>query len=128
MTDKNKRILIVEDEPLLCQLYQMKLAALGYQVTVAHNGMEGYHKALKSIPDLILLDILMPKVDGYQMLKMLRQKDQTKYIPVIIMTNTPSLPNAREFQNLGIIKAFFKADITPSQLVLFIQNHFLGKT
>ena len=123
----NKKILIVEDEPLLCQLYEMKLTDVGYQTAVAHNGMEGYHQTLTFKPDLILLDILMPKVDGYHMLKMLRQKDPGKNIPVIIVTNTPSLPNARECQNFGIIKAFFKADTTPSQLALFIQNYFKDK-
>ncbi len=120
----NKKILIVEDEPLLSQLYQMKFSKLDHQIEVAHNGLEGYQKALDFKPDLILLDILMPKVDGYQMLQMLRRQPEGKAVPVIIMTNTPSLPDARECQNLGIIKAFFKADITPSQLVLYVQNYF----
>ena len=82
-TSMSKRILIVEDEPLLCQLYQMKLTNLDYQVTVAHNGMEGYHKALEFKPDLILLDIGLPGMDG---LEAVRHFQKEIDVPVIFVS------------------------------------------
>ena len=122
--DTSKHILIVEDDPLLRQLYATKLADQGYQVSVAVNGQDGFEQAQGLRPDLILLDILMPKVDGLTMLKMIRSDSNTTNIPVIIMTNTPSLPSAHECRQLGIIKALFKINITPSQLATEIQEYF----
>jgi len=119
-----KKILIVEDELLILSLYKMKLEKAKYKVETAKNGEDGFQKTKKFKPDLIILDILMPKVDGYQMLKMMREEPKTKNIPVIIMTNTPSLPNARESQTLGVVKGLFKADVTPSQLVSYIKEFF----
>lgn len=118
------KILIVEDEPLLRQLYATKLQEAGYQVFTAANGEQGYDQSVQSVPDLILLDLLMPKVDGLTMLKQIRNNQSTHNIPVIIMTNTPSLPSARECEKLGVVNAFFKSDVTPSQLVSHLKNYF----
>lgn len=118
------KILIVEDEPLLRKLYETKLSDAGYEVVTATNGEEGFQQAKSVKPDLILSDVLMPKMDGYAMLKLIRDNPKTKKIPVMIMTNTPAMPNARECEKLGIVKALFKANVTPSQLVALLQGYF----
>lgn len=119
-----KKILIVEDEKLLLKLYKMKLETKEYEVEVAVDGEEGLRKAQNFKPDLILLDILMPKMDGYEMLRRMRKIPEAMRIPVVIMTNTPSLPSARDSGHWKVVKGFFKAEITPSQLVAWIDNYF----
>lgn len=118
------KILVVEDDRLLLKLYATKLIEEGYQVWSAGNGMEGYHTAKEVMPELILLDILMPKVDGYGMLKLLRDDAKTKEVPVMILTNTPSLPDARGAQKMGVVKAMFKAEVTPRVLAGVVKEFF----
>ena len=118
------KVLYVEDDSLLRELYNLKLSKAGYLVDTAVNGEDGLAKAKSFLPDLILLDILMPKLDGLGMLKLLRQDPATQHIPVILLTNSPSLPNARECEALGITNVFLKANVTPAQLVSYLQTFF----
>ena len=85
-----KTILIVEDEQILRDMYVKKLIKEGFAVNSATNGEEGLEKALNNIPDLILLDVKMPKMDGITMLKKLREAKKGKQIPVILLTNVES--------------------------------------
>jgi CheY-like chemotaxis protein len=124
MNDANRRILIVEDEPLLLNLYAKKMINAGYKVFTAVNGEEGFRKAKDCQPDLILMDILMPRMNGYEMLRLMRKEEKTKSIPAIIMTNSPSLPNAWEARTLGIVKSFFKTNVTPAELAAYIMSYF----
>jgi len=88
----------------------------------------GYLKAKEWRPDLIMLDILMPKLDGYGMLRLMRKDPVTKETPVMILTNTPSLPNARETKELGVVKGMFKAEVTPSVLAQIVKEYFGEKS
>lgn len=81
------KILIVEDDDILLKMYQKKLTNKGYDVSLAKDGSEGYKLALSEKPDLILLDIKMPNMDGLQMLKLLRKDEWGKEVKVIILTN-----------------------------------------
>ncbi len=87
MAKKRFKILVVEDENFLLDLYQTKLIQEGYEVLIGSNGVEGVELATKHLPDLILLDILMPEIDGYAMLKKIKANHKTKNIPVIIFSN-----------------------------------------
>jgi CheY-like chemotaxis protein len=120
----NEKILIVEDEMLIRDLYVQKLSKVGFQVEYAVNGQDGLEKAASFQPDLIILDILMPIMDGHTMLKHLKKQSITDKIPIIIMTNTPSLPNADEARHMGIANALFKVNVTPSQLVSHVTEFF----
>lgn len=83
----SKKILIVDDEELVVKVLTRKLKEEGFEVYAAYDGHEALLKVAKDKPDLILLDIIMPKLDGISVLKKLKAQDQTKNIPVIILTN-----------------------------------------
>jgi len=82
-----KKILIVDDEDLVVKALSSKLVAEGFLVDAAYDGEEALLKVQKEKPDLILLDIIMPKLDGVSVLKKLKASDETKDIPIIILTN-----------------------------------------
>ena len=83
----SKHILLVEDDPMLTELYQTKLEMEGFQVSVATDGEAGLASAKKLKPDLILLDIMLPKMNGFEVLKDLKKSKTVSAIPVIVLTN-----------------------------------------
>ena len=86
--NKNEKILIVEDEEVINKIYTDELRDQGFSVITASNGLEGLELALREKPDLILLDILMPKMDGLTMMDTLREKNlYGKKVPIILLTN-----------------------------------------
>src|SRR3989344_8083810 len=86
-SSKNKILLITEDEPALRYVLRDKLSNIGFKVFEAADGEEGLAVALKERPDLILLDLLMPKMDGISMLKKLREDEWGKKVKVLVLTN-----------------------------------------
>ena len=81
-----KKILVVEDEPHIRMSMEARLKASGFQVLVAEDGGKGVQMALSEKPDLILMDVMMPVLDGYQALAKLKESDTTKEIPVLMLT------------------------------------------
>ncbi len=81
-----KKILVVDDDQNLLKMVESRLQANGYAVITARDGQEGLEKAKAEMPNLILLDIIMPRMDGREALKKLRENDETKSIPVIMLT------------------------------------------
>lgn len=84
---KKKKILLADDDPLIIRMYQYKLSHDGFDIVLAFNGEEAVMRAKKERPDLILLDLMMPKMNGVEALKFLKKDVDTKNIPVIILTN-----------------------------------------
>ena len=80
-------ILIVEDDPTLSEMYQEKFKMAGYEVTCAFSGKEGLGSLKKKKADIILLDILMPEINGFEMLKKMKMDRKLREIPVILLTN-----------------------------------------
>jgi DNA-binding response OmpR family regulator len=80
------RILVAEDEPYLLKMLDFRLKNMGHQVILTVNGGEALEAATKEKPDLLLLDIMMPVLDGFQVLRKLKSQEETKNIPVIILT------------------------------------------
>ncbi len=101
--DKRKKILIVEDEEAIIKVLAEELRDQGFLVLTAQNGEEGLKVALRDRPNLVLLDIVMPKMDGLTMLKKLREENEWgKYVPVIILTNLETDQAAiKAFDNLA---------------------------
>jgi DNA-binding response OmpR family regulator len=80
------RVLVVDDEPDLIRVLQFGLQAAGYTVECASDGQEGLKKARESRPDIILLDLMLPKLDGYKICRLLKFDDRYKHIPIIILS------------------------------------------
>jgi two-component system alkaline phosphatase synthesis response regulator PhoP len=89
MTDK-KRILVVDDEPDFCSIVQGQLEKEGFDVELAYNGVEGMEKVQANPPDAIVLDVMMPEKDGYEMCKELKADSQLCEIPVLLLTAVAS--------------------------------------
>lgn len=96
-----KKILIVDDEPEFAEMIKMRLEANGYEVVAAYDGKEGLAKASSENPDLILLDVMMPGMDGFQVLKSLRANDATENIPTVMLTARGESKSIFKSQDLG---------------------------
>lgn len=81
-----KKILVVEDEPDIAESLKLRLDMAGYEVVVAGNGQEAVSKAKTESPDLVLLDLMIPKMDGYEVCRVLRSHEATKMTPVVVLT------------------------------------------
>ena len=92
-----KKILVVDDEIQLIELVQTRLEANGYEVITANDGEEGLEKAKSEEPDLILLDVMMPKMDGYKVCGLLKNDEQYRTIPVILFTGKAQ----EDFEDVG---------------------------
>lgn len=108
-TVATKRILFIDDELHVRQVVQACLEALaGWKVLLATNGQEGLVKAVSEQPDAILLDVMMPQMDGIALLKELQANPVTKSIPVVLLTARLSLTEPHRFQELGVKGAIAK--------------------
>jgi DNA-binding response OmpR family regulator len=112
MSSKNqaKKILIVEDEPATRKSLAAALKKAGFQILTANDGEAGLALAFKEHPNLILLDLLMPKKDGLEVLKELRQDDWGEDVPVIILTNLSSAEYVAETIQYGVFDHLVKSD------------------
>ncbi|MEW6607406.1 MAG: response regulator [bacterium] len=81
-----KKILVIDDEPYLVMALKIRLENVGYDVITASDGVEGLDKAQGENPDLIVLDVMMPKKSGYEVCQILKSDDQYKHIPIIMLT------------------------------------------
>ncbi len=105
-----KKILFIEDEPTLQKAIGRYLEQEGYEIENALDGELGIEMAKKDKPDLILLDIILPKKDGFEVLKELKEDEGTKNIPVIILTNLESDSNVEKALSLGATTYLVKAN------------------
>ena len=111
------KILLVEDDQLLVRLYDKKLTKEGFEVIIANDGSEGMVKAQNDPPDLILLDLMMPKTNGLKMLEALGASPQLKEIPVVILTNISSETDEQKARSMGAIDYLVKANNPPGAVV-----------
>lgn len=111
------KIAIIEDDTVINQMYRMKFEADGFEVKIADNGRRGVALAESFKPDLILLDLSMPEMDGAETLAEIRSKDWGEDIPVIILTNLGEEEAPKTLRMLGIHSYIVKADLTPRQVV-----------
>lgn len=111
------KIAIIEDDQIISQMYRMKFEAAGYEVQIADNGGTGIDLVKSFAPDIILLDLQMPKMNGVEALKTIRQNDWGRTVPVIVLTNTSEAESPNELKNLGVHSYIVKANLTPSQVL-----------
>jgi adenylate cyclase len=122
MPNTPKKILIVEDEPDLLNILSDKFINEGFKVTTARDGEEGLAALAKDKPDAILLDIIMPRMDGMTMLKQLRQETSNKDIPVIILTNLADSDAVVSSLEHGVFDYLIKTDWHLGEVVNKVKN------
>lgn len=123
MTDKKSaHILLIEDDTFLGGMYVTKLSLEGFEVELSTDGETGLADAKKKLPDLILLDILLPKMNGFDVLKALKSDPTTKSIPVILLTNLGQKSDVVQGLNLGATDYLIKAHFMPSEVVEKIKD------
>jgi CheY-like chemotaxis protein len=110
------RVLFVEDDPAVAQMYKLKLELDGYAVEVATDGLQAVAVATASPPDLIFLDIRLPKMDGLGVLETLRQDDRTKKVPVVILSNYSERELVDRGLKLGALDYLIKSQTTPARV------------
>lgn len=118
----NRKILLIEDDELLSELYNTKLSASGFDLESASDGEEGLKKAKEFMPDLILLDIVLPKKDGFEVLQALKKDEELKNIPVIAITNLGQKEEVEKGLRLGANDYIIKAHFTPTEVVAKVKK------
>ena len=116
------KLAIVEDDAVISQMYRMKFEADGFEVQLANNGKRGVALVEAFLPDLILLDLQMPEMDGVEALDIIRKHDWGKDIPVIILTNLGEEESPKHLRSLGIHSYIVKANLTPRQVVARVKE------
>lgn len=116
------KIAIIEDDQVISQMYRMKFEADSFEVQLADNGQQGVELVEEFQPDLILLDLQMPHMDGAEALAEIRAHDWGKTIPVIILTNLGEEEAPKSLKALGIHSYIVKADLTPRQVVSHVKE------
>ncbi len=112
-----KKILIIEDDPIVAHIYRNRLEKEGYTVEVSNDGQSGFHRIHEFHPDAILLDLMLPKINGVEILKKIRAQTQFARVPVIVFTNA-YVPNMiQEAVAAGASHVCNKATLTPRQII-----------
>ena len=124
MANGKKTILLVEDDTMISSMYGTKFEQSNFEVLMANNGADGLELALANKPDLILLDIIMPQLDGFTVLEKLKADPKTKNIPVILLTNLGTEEDIKKGQELGAKDYLVKANLTPAEVLDKVKKEF----
>jgi DNA-binding response OmpR family regulator len=128
MDEKNTKILVVEDEEILLTALSEELKQQGFAVVGAHDGVEGVEMAVSEKPSIILLDLVMPRLDGIGALKQIKENDATRDIPVVILTNLSDYDKVSDALSLGAMDYLVKANYRLEELVMKIKSILDRKT
>ena len=121
--DKERvNILLVEDDPLMLNMYQKVFNYEGFKIEIAKDGEEGLEKAKSQRPNLILLDIMMPRLDGLDLLKKLKADSNLTNIPVVMLTNLSGVKYAKESLSLGAKEFLVKSEHDPKEVVEIVKK------
>lgn len=121
-------LLITEDDPLMSRMYQKIFTFEGYEVVMAADGQEGLDKAREVNPTMILLDVMMPKLNGLQVLEKLKADPATRSIPVVMLTNLAGQQDAENALSKGAIKYIVKSEYDPKQVADMVKEILAGYT
>lgn len=124
--EKIHKILVIDDVADLIDMYEMMFSMKWYEVQTAKNGLEGIAKAGTFQPDLILLDIMMPSMDGYEMMKIFRENTSLKSV-IAVNSNIEGVDVAQKIYSAGADYYLRKSDFTPSQMVYMIEQWLFNK-
>jgi DNA-binding response OmpR family regulator len=119
----HKKILLVEDDDALASVYQTRLAAEGFELKRVPNGEDALASALEYKPDLILLDVMMPKVSGFDVLDILRNTPETTNIKVIMLTALSQDSDRERAESLGVDDYLVKSQVVIADVVAKVKQH-----
>ena len=122
-----QKILIIEDDPFLSEMYAAKFNQAGFEVGVAIDGKDGLKKVEEDKPDLILLDIVLPKADGFEVLEKIKNNKELEKIPVILLTNLGQKEDVDKGLKMGADEYIIKAHFTPSAVVAKVKEILASK-
>lgn len=122
------KILIIEDDPLMSRMYEKIFTFEKFEVEMASNGIEGLDKARSGQPTLILLDVMMPELNGLQVLTKLKADPELKAIPVVMLTNLAGQQDAETALSLGAVKYIIKSQNEPKQVADMVKEILAGYT
>jgi len=122
------KVLIVEDDPLMSRMYQKIFSFENYEIVQAADGEEGLEKAKTTNPTIILLDVMMPKMNGLQVLDKLKLDPATKGIPVVMLTNLAGQQDAETALAKGAVKYIIKSEYEPKQVANMVKEILAGYT
>ncbi len=112
-----KKILLIEDDPLLIDIYTTKLQQSGFEVQTVEEGEKAVTAIQQERPDIVLLDIVLPHVDGWEILQQVQASEELKRIPIVILSNLGQKEEIEKGLRLGAVRYLIKAHYTPSQVV-----------
>lgn len=121
---QNKTLIIVEDDALLCRALSVAFTAEGYKTICIGNGLDVQEFAEQNPPDAILLDLILPGLDGFAVLKQLKSETKTASIPVVIISNLGSAADVKSAKSLGAVEYFIKANSEIKQIIQFVNKLF----
>lgn len=117
-----KSILIIEDDSFLANIYKNKFEAEGYKVYTETNGESGFESFIKKVPNLVLLDVLLPKLDGFSLIKKAKEHKKIKHVPIVLLTNLGHKEDVKKGMDLGAEDYLIKAHFKPSETVKKVKN------
>lgn len=121
--NKTPKILLVEDDDELAQVYQARFQTEGFETAWAMNGEEALAKVLETKPDLILLDVMMPRVSGFDVLDILRNTPETQHAKVIMMSALSSDKDIQKAKALGVDDYIVKSQVAMADVVHIVKKH-----
>lgn len=116
------KILLIEDDKFLRKVIVRKLVSDGHEVVQAIDGEKGIFAAREGKPDLILLDLVLPEIDGFEVLALLKRDNDTKNIPVIVLSNLGEKENVKKGLEMGAADYLIKAKLDPSEIAERIEK------
>ncbi len=116
-------VLLVEDDPFLYKVLSARLKDEGMDVTVASDGEEAVADAIKLVPTLMLLDLILPKKSGFEVLKELRKNKSCANLPVVVLSNLGQQDDVAQMEKLGIREYLVKADYSLTEMVEKVKEH-----
>ena len=117
------KILFIEDDPLLVKIYSTRLSQDGFEVLSAENGEAGLQVAETQVPDLIVLDIMMPRLDGFSVLEKLRTGEKTKNTPILVYSNLGQEDEIARAKKMGATDFIIKANLSPTEMIAKIKEY-----
>lgn len=115
------KVLLVEDDKILLDMYKDKFTHEGYKVQTAIDGKDGFEKMVAFRPDIVLLDLIMPKGGGYDILKLIKNNQVLNKIPIVVLTNIYA-DTTDLLQNWGVKYCLLKSNYTPEEVVKKVQE------